>query len=74
MTLSSSALGTKTTFMMDYDLPYSIFGKIIDKLRVCKAVEKGAERGLLRLKEIAEMDDKNPNFLKQDGFKKEVTT
>ena len=70
MTLSSSALGTKATFMMDYELPYSIFGKIIDKLRVCKAVEKGTERGLLRLKEIAEMDDQDSNFLNKIVLKR----
>ena len=50
MTLASFGAGTKATFMMDYDLPYSIFGKIIDKLRVYKAIEKATERGLEKLK------------------------
>ena len=54
MTLTPIDSGTKTTFVMDYDLPYSILGRIIDKLRVCKAVEKGTEKGLKKLKEIAE--------------------
>ena len=54
MTLTPTEAGTKTSFMMDYELPYSILGKIIDKLRVCKAVEKGAKDGLRRLKDIAE--------------------
>jgi hypothetical protein len=31
---------TKTKFSMDYQLPYSIFGKLIDKLRFHKAIEK----------------------------------
>jgi len=54
ITLTPTERGTKATFMMDYELPYSIFGKIIDKLRVFKAVEKGAKSGLRRLKETAE--------------------
>ena len=45
---------TRATFMMDYELPYSFLGKIIDKLRVCKAIEKGANTGLKNLKQIAE--------------------
>ena len=54
MNLIPIKTGTKVTFMMDYELPYSILGKIIDKLRVCKAFEKGAEIGLKKLKSIAE--------------------
>jgi uncharacterized membrane protein len=54
MTLSPSETGTKATFMMDYDLPYSILGKIIDKLRVCKAVERGTARALKKLKMLSE--------------------
>jgi uncharacterized membrane protein len=54
ITLTPSEYGTKATFMMDYDLPYSILGKIIDKLRVCKAVEKGITRALKKLKELVE--------------------
>ncbi len=55
ITLNSSVAGTKVTFMMDYELPYSLLGKLIDKLKVYKAIEKGSQRGLLRLKEIAEI-------------------
>jgi uncharacterized membrane protein len=54
ITLNPSENGTKATFIMDYDLPYSILGKIIDKLRVCKAVEKGITRALKKLKELVE--------------------
>ncbi len=56
MTLSPTNTGTKTTFIMDYDLPYSFLGKIVDKLRVCKAIEKGTERALQKLKETIEVD------------------
>jgi len=56
--LTPTDTGTKATFMMDYDLPYSILGKIIDKLRVCKAIEKGTTQGLRKLKRIAETEEK----------------
>ena len=52
--LSPTESGTKVTFMMDYELPYSFLGKIIDKLRVCKAIEKGTNDSLKNLKEMAE--------------------
>jgi uncharacterized membrane protein len=58
MTLSPTKTGTKTTFMMDYDLPYSILGKIIDKLRVQRAIEKGTTRALEKLKKITETAEK----------------
>jgi uncharacterized membrane protein len=54
MTLIPNAAGTEAIFMMDYDLPYSIFGKIVDKLRVCRAIEKGTEQGLEKLKSTLE--------------------
>jgi len=54
MTLSSNESGTKATFMMDYELPYSFLGKIIDKLRVCKTIEKSTIDSLNNLKAIAE--------------------
>jgi len=46
--------GTEITFVMDYDLPYSIFGALIDKLRVRKDIEKSIDDGLRKLKEILE--------------------
>jgi uncharacterized membrane protein len=54
MTLNSIESGTRAIFTMDYDLPYSFLGKIVDKLRVCKAIEKGTINGLKHLKEMAE--------------------
>ncbi|MCJ7803894.1 MAG: SRPBCC family protein [Desulfobacterales bacterium] len=52
--LSPASNGTKATFSMDYELPYSILGKLIDKLRFHKAIEKSFDEGTKRLKEIAE--------------------
>ena len=73
LTLNPSETGTKATFMMDYDLPYSILGKIIDKLRVYKAVEKGTTRALIKLKEMVEsgpqdkLQPKLPNINRRKG-------
>jgi coenzyme Q-binding protein COQ10 len=52
--LSPIANGTNVTFMMDYEMPYSVFGKLMDKLRFQKAFEKTINSGLQNLKVIAE--------------------
>jgi len=53
-TLKPTEVGTELTLMMDYDLPYSILGKIVDKLMVGREMEKGFERSLEKLKKILE--------------------
>jgi uncharacterized membrane protein len=53
-TLTRTKTGTKVTQTMEYDLPYSFLGKIIDKLRVHKAMEKSFEVGLKKLKDMIE--------------------
>jgi uncharacterized membrane protein len=45
-TLTPTNAGTRLTLMMDYELPYSVLGQIIDKLRVRREAEKSIERGL----------------------------
>ena len=52
--VAPSKTGAKLTTAFDYELPYSILGKIIDKLRVHKTLEKEAERALQRMKNAAE--------------------
>jgi len=52
--LTPSELGTKVSFVMDYDLPYSILGKVLDKLRFHGALEKSFDVGLKKLKAMAE--------------------
>ena len=52
--LDPAKTGTKLTTSFDYELPYSILGKLIDKLRVHKAMEKESENALQKMKEIAE--------------------
>jgi len=39
---------------MDYELPYSILGKIVDKLRVSKNLEKSIETNHMNLKKAIE--------------------
>ena len=53
-TLNPVKAGTKLTTAFEYALPYSVFGKLIDKLRVHKAMEKESEKALQKMKEIAE--------------------
>ncbi len=53
-TLDSTRTGSKITTAFDYELPYSVLGKIIDKLRVHKAMEKEAKRALQKMKVAAE--------------------
>ena len=53
-TLEPTAKGTKLTSTMDYELPYSILGKLVDKLRVSRDVEKTMERTLRDTKKALE--------------------
>ncbi len=46
--------GTKVSVVFDYDMPYSVLGKLMDKLRFQKAFEKSFDVGLKKMKEIAE--------------------
>jgi hypothetical protein len=53
-TLLPTEAGTRITYSMDYELPYSVLGKVIDKLRVSRELEKSIEQGFAKLKAIAE--------------------
>jgi uncharacterized membrane protein len=52
--LSPTEAGTKVTQVIDYELPYSVLGKLIDKLRVHKAMDKSYDIALKKLKDIME--------------------
>jgi uncharacterized membrane protein len=54
MTLTPTKTGTKATFVMDYDLPYSFLGKLVDRLRVSRDLERGTEKALRKLKTLSE--------------------
>jgi carbon monoxide dehydrogenase subunit G len=49
-----TANGTKLTYIADYTLPYSILGKIIDKLKVQKDMDKSLERQVGDMKKALE--------------------
>ena len=52
--LEPTAKGTKLTFTNDYEPPYSILGKIVDKLMIHKNVEKNMERYQKNMKKALE--------------------
>jgi carbon monoxide dehydrogenase subunit G len=49
-----TAEGTKLTVANDYKLPYSMLGKLVDKLLVHKNIEKAIERNLEKIKKTLE--------------------
>jgi uncharacterized membrane protein len=50
-------VGTKYTVVIEYQLPYSIFGKMIDKVTVRKRIEKISDDALKKLKEKVEKEN-----------------
>jgi len=53
-TLEPTAKGTKLTFSADYELPYSLLGKLVDKVRVSKVIEKSTIQMLENAKKALE--------------------
>jgi carbon monoxide dehydrogenase subunit G len=54
VTLEPTAKGTKLTYIADYEVPYSILGKIIDWLKVQKDTEKSIEKQARDMKKALE--------------------
>ena len=54
ITLEPTAKGTKAAFNANYTMPYSILGKIVDKLRVQKEVEKSLDKQSSAMKKALE--------------------
>jgi len=52
--LEPAAKGTKLTYGMEYEVPYSFVGKIVDKLKVSKDMEKSAVKMLENMKKALE--------------------
>jgi len=48
--------GTKWTSIMEYELPYSLLGKLIDKLKASKEIEKGSDYYVKKTKELIEKE------------------
>ena len=53
-TLEPTTKGTKFTFSMEYGVPYSILGKLVDKLKVSKDMEKNMSKMLENIKKAHE--------------------
>ncbi|MGC1119726.1 MAG: SRPBCC family protein [Candidatus Methanofastidiosia archaeon] len=51
--LEPTAQGTEIEMVMDYDIP-GVLGKIFDKIKISKEMEKNMEASLKRMKEILE--------------------
>ena len=49
-----TAKGTKLTVTNDYEVPYTILGKLVDKIMVQKNIEKAMERNLKNIKKALE--------------------
>jgi uncharacterized membrane protein len=54
VSLSPTEAGTKVTITQEYEMPYSVLGKLIDRLRVRKAMEKSIDDALKKLKDTME--------------------
>ena len=54
MLLEPTTTGTKTTYITQYDVPYSVFGKLIDKVKIRKDMEAMHVKMLENLKRILE--------------------
>jgi hypothetical protein len=52
--LTPTTTGTKVTIFADYELPYSVFGKLFDKVTFHRTMEKSFEVGLKKLKDMME--------------------
>jgi len=48
--------GTKWTSIFEYELPYSLLGKIVDKLKVRKDIEKSMDYSMKKMKELIEKE------------------
>jgi carbon monoxide dehydrogenase subunit G len=53
-TLEPTAKGTKLTYSMDYEMPYSVIGKLIDKVSVHKKMEEGISNAMENAKKTLE--------------------
>ena len=50
----STDRGTKVTLTIDYKLPYSVIGEVLDKLKMRKAFEDFSRHGVQKAREILE--------------------
>ena len=55
-TLSENLNGTQVDFEIQYDIPVSIFGQILDRLIISRELDREFDRGFERMKEALESD------------------
>ncbi len=55
MILEPTPNGTKTTYVTEYKVPYSVFGKLIDKVKISKDMENMHVKMLENLKKAIEV-------------------
>lgn len=53
-TLSPTKTGTKMTEVVEYELPYSVLGKLLDKLRFRQILDNSFKVGFKKLKDMME--------------------
>jgi coenzyme Q-binding protein COQ10 len=53
-TYEPTAKGTKVTYSQEYEVPYSILGKLVDKLKVHKGIEENNSKQLEYIKKALE--------------------
>ena len=53
-TLEPTAKGTKLTYSADYELPYSLLGKLVEKVKISKDLEKSTSQMLENMKKALE--------------------
>ncbi|MEM4705702.1 MAG: SRPBCC family protein, partial [Candidatus Nitrosocaldus sp.] len=57
---------TRTRMTVDYDLPLSFIGSIMDKMKIEKEAERGIENGLYRVKALLEGTGSIPVYITLD--------
>ncbi|MEM0029612.1 MAG: SRPBCC family protein [Candidatus Nitrosocaldus sp.] len=61
---------TRTRMTVDYDLPLSFIGSIMDKVKIEKEAERGIENGLYRVKALLEGTGSIPVYITLDAYRK----
>ncbi|MEM4285377.1 MAG: SRPBCC family protein [Candidatus Nitrosocaldus sp.] len=61
---------TRTRMTVDYDLPLSFIGSIMDKMKIEKEAERGIENGLYRVKALLEGTGSIPVYITLDAYRK----
>lgn len=61
---------TRTSLIVDYDMPMGPLGGFIDKIKLKKIAERGMENGLYRVKALLEGTGSIPVYITLDAYRK----